>query len=166
MAQTNKDLVYLRAQYPQNVHPRTAQLRAVDNERISIKDVISIGFPYLYLRQKESWNVSRPKNFRKIIKRFSTGILLAKGLSENQVYILAHNADMLKGNCGGPLVDRDGNVIGINSLVVYLDDKRTNDASMYDYCPGAPDCFYVAISISEVLKDLELIKMENFACIL
>ena len=77
------------------------------------------------------------------------------------MYILAHNADMLRGNCGGPLVDENGNVIGINSLVVYPDNKKANDDSSYDYCPGAPNCFYAAVSSSEVLKDLEFIKTQE-----
>ena len=161
MTQPNKDLVYLRVRYPRNIHPTAAHLKAIDNECTLAKDVISIGFPYLYLRQKENWNVPRPKNYKQIIKRYSRGKLLAKGLSGNQVYIFAHNADMLKGNCGGPLVDEDGNVIGVNSLVVYPDDKKATDDSRYDYCPGAPNCFYVAISSSAVLKDLEFIKSQE-----
>ena len=137
------------------------QFLAIDNEPTFANDVISIGFPYLYLRRKENWNVPRPKNYKKIIKRYSIGKLLAKGLSGNQVYIFAHNADMLKGNCGGPLVDEDGCVIGVNSLVVYPDYKKASDDSKYDYCPGAPDYFYVAVSGSEVLKDLEFIKSQE-----
>lgn len=158
LAQSNKDLVYLSVQYPHNPHPTAAHLKAIDNHGYSSGKVISIGFPHLYLRQKRNWGVSRPKNYRKITKRYSRGKLLAKGLSGDKVYILAHNADMLRGSCGGPLVDRDGNVVGINSLVVYPDDKSVDDGSLYDYCPGAPNHFYVAISISEVLKDIELIK--------
>jgi V8-like Glu-specific endopeptidase len=158
MANPDKDLVYLSVQYPHNPHPTAAHLKAIDNDGYSSGDVISIGFPHLPLRQEKNWNVSRPKNYKKIIKRYSRGKLLAKGLSRDQVHILAHNADMLPGSCGGPLVDEEGNVVGINSLVVHPDDKSVDDASFYDYCPGAPNHFYVAISSSEVLKDIELIK--------
>jgi S1-C subfamily serine protease len=158
MAQPGKDLVYLSVKYPRNLHLTAAHLRAVDNDNTFSKEVISIGFPYLHLRQKKNWKVPRPKNYKKIIKRYSRGKLLAKGLSGDQVYILAHNADILKGSCGGPLVDEDGNVVGVNSKVVYPNTNTVTDGSVYNYCPGAPDCFYVAVSISEVIEDIEIIK--------
>lgn len=161
LIQPGKDLVYLSVQYPPQSHPTVAPLRAVDNDGTHSKDLISIGFPCLYLRQKKNWNPARPKNYKKIIKRFSRGNVLAKGLSGNQVYVLAHNADMLSGNCGGPLVDQDGSVVGINSRVFRRTAKGANDRSMYDYLPGSPDCYYVAVSISEVLKDLKFIKKNN-----
>jgi S1-C subfamily serine protease len=158
MAHSDKDLAYLSVQYPHNPHPTAAHLKAIDKHGYSSGKVISIGFPHLPLRQGKNWNVSRPKNYKKIIKRYSRGKLLAKGLSRDKVYILAHNADMLPGSCGGPLVDEEGNIVGINSLVFHPDKKNVDDASLYDYCPGAPNRFYVAISSSEVLKDIELIK--------
>jgi S1-C subfamily serine protease len=158
MSNPHKDLVYIKIKYPSGAHPTTALLKYTDNKSTLSGDVFSIGYPILNLRQKKSWNVSIPKNYRKTIKRFSRGKLLGKGHSRNQVYILAHNADMLAGNSGGPLVDVEGKIIGVNAGVFDFNGKNKAKSSKYDYSPGAPDRFYFAVSTSEVLKDVEHIK--------
>ena len=153
-----RDLVYLEVKYPDKAQFLAANLQPIDNDHKPYDNLIAIGFPNLQMRSRKSWNVSRPKNFKKIIKRFSRGKLLAKGQSADNVYILAHNADILPGNCGGPLVDHNGNVIGINAGLFYPDVAKNSESSKYDYCPGNPNMFYYAVSSSEILKGFESIK--------
>jgi S1-C subfamily serine protease len=158
LTQANKDLVYLKVKYPKKALPTAAPLRVIDNERAVPESLMTIGFPFLQLRQLEKWNTPVPENYKKLIKRFSRGNLIGKGLSRNKVYILAHNADMLKGNSGGPLVDQDGNVVGINLGMFHLNTKGNTGASNSVYTSGSANRFYYAISASEVVEDIEHIR--------
>ncbi|MCP5052794.1 MAG: trypsin-like peptidase domain-containing protein [bacterium] len=161
MAKPGKDLVYLKVRYPRNAHPTPAVLKNIDNDLNPSGKLISIGYPNLGLRRKEGWNIPRPKNYKQVIKRFSMGRLLARGPTGNRVSILAHNADILKGNCGGPLVGGNGEVVGINAGFVAPNVKLSTDPSKYNYCPGDSKRYYIAISSSEILKDVQLIKNDR-----
>jgi len=161
MSHPEKDLVYLKVTYPASVSPTAAVLKYTDSKTDLSGDVFSIGFPILRLRAKKSWKTAIPKNYLKTLKRFSKGDLLAKGLSRDKVTILAHNSDILAGNSGGPLVDENGKIIGINAGLFDDDGKTGKNSGRYDYSPGTAKRFYYAISTSEVLKDYEYIQNRN-----
>jgi S1-C subfamily serine protease len=158
LTKVNKDLVYLKVKYPKKALPTAAPLRVIDNDRAVPKNLMAIGFLFLQLRQLGKWYTPVPGNYKKLIKRFSRGNLIGKGLSRNKVYILAHNADMLKGNSGGLLVDQGGNVVGINLGMFHLNTRGNTGVSNSVYSSGTADRFYYAISASEVLEDFEQIR--------
>jgi hypothetical protein len=160
MSQPNKHLAYLKIKYPKKANPIVPTLKAIDNDKVSNMELTAIGFPCLLLRSKQNWNKSRPGNYKKILKRFSKGKLLAKGLSKNKVFLLMHTADSLNGNCGGPLIDQEGQIVGINCMIYFPDATKAKSKSKYCHCNGER-CYYIAISSSEVLKDLDLIKKNN-----
>jgi S1-C subfamily serine protease len=66
-----------------------------------------------------------------------------------RVPVIFHNADLLPGSSGGPLLDEDGHVVGINSRILVPGDRPEK----FNYCaveadrhsPGE-DCINMAIS--------------------
>ena len=131
----DKDLAYLSVEYPKKAQPAIASFKSIDNDVTVPGNLIAIGFPNL------------SSNRKKIIKRFSAGKFLFKTLGKNNVHLLAHNAKIWKGNSGGPLVDNNGRVIGLNALIAYQTKISVKN----------PRYFYAAICVSEMLDDIEYI---------
>ena len=71
--------------------------------------------------------------------------------------IIFHNADVLPGSSGGPLVNRDGEVIGLNTQV--LGDVSAPDqhrfCAMRDPHQEPGECVHVAITSKELVEEYE-----------
>jgi len=147
MIRPDKDIAYLSVTYPKKARPAIATFKSINNDVINPGDLIAIGFPFLSPYENSLRDPSdSPKNTQ-LIKRFSKGKLLFKTLYKNNVHLLAHNAEIWKGNSGGPLVDNKGRVIGLNDLIVY-----------HNNIPGKKTIFFnAAICVSEVLDDIDYI---------
>jgi S1-C subfamily serine protease len=121
--------------------------------------VIAIGWPDLRFRVE--WGVDPPGNHEDHVKRFSTGLYLSaldgyRPVSKKRgrlkrMGVVFHNADVLPGSSGGPLVNSAGEVLGINTHVV---GNTENTHRRYCARRDAHDmdggCVHLAISSSEI----------------
>jgi len=165
------DLAYLKFIAPKKIEPTVAEF---DNNARDIainSDVVAIGYPDLPTRSKEVWKSGRPEGFRKKIKRYSTGQAL--GIRKNLIndrypytpdlaayvnfpYVIKHNADTLKGNSGGPLIElATGKVIGINSGIIESPDGSPHCESQNNH--STPGCVYFSIPSDVVLSKLPVL---------
>ena len=74
----------------------------------------------------------------------------------DRLQVVFHNADVLPGSSGGPLTNRDGEVLGLNTMIegkVATSDKHEFCAKLDPQDPG--ECVHVAISSREVIKEFE-----------
>lgn len=114
--------------------------------------VKAIGYPALKLRKEDDWQTGLPEGLKKYLKWASEGKFLSysshfpliakKGEPIQYAPVILHTADLLKGNSGGPLLDQDGYVIGLNTQLF-----GTNATTGFKYCADlGPNCFNVSIS--------------------
>lgn len=159
-----RDLALIEVDIPAGAEVRPAELASPMCSVAGRDGVISIGWPDLRVRKK--WGVEVPANFRDHVKRYSDGLFLSwlrdypvhteTDVLFQHLQVVFHNADLLPGSSGGPLVDRDGMVVGLNTMVI--GDERTSDD--YHFCarrdarrPG--ECVHVAIASQELVKEYE-----------
>ncbi|MGE3975776.1 MAG: serine protease [Bdellovibrionales bacterium] len=109
--------------------------------------VYTIGHPNLSERRKWVGPKSDGEDFTKRVssgKRF-TGVPVAGGIHHY------HDADLLPGNSGGPLLDEAGALVGINIMIGYI--KKTDG---FPYCQlGANICLYIATSAADLKKMID-----------
>lgn len=94
----------------------------------ALQSVIATGYPGLLM--------SADQNFRNLMAGdlsamptlvFSEGSIMAVQSGAGGVRVLAHSADISGGNSGGPLADKCGRVVGINTLVA-VDPEQSRNA--------------------------------------
>ena len=74
----------------------------------------------------------------------------------DRLQVVFHNADVLPGSSGGPLINRNGEVLGLNTMI----EGRLTPSDKHEFCarldsdnPG--ECVHVAISSRELIKEFE-----------
>lgn len=155
------DLAFLRAEVPPQASPSAARLADPACHGEDLAPALAVGWPNLSLRT--AWNVQPPSNAHLLLKRYSIGSRVQYissyplgGVTVEQrerVPIVFHNADLMPGCSGGPLLDENGHVVGLNSRIFVPGDRPQR----YDYCaaradqhsPGE-DCINVALSAQAI----------------
>ena len=159
-----KDLAILEVEIPAATEVRAARFASPECCEAGVDSVFSIGWPDLKVRKE--WGVTPPRNYRTQTRRHSDGLLLLwlkrfqmrseAGEVLDRLPVVFHNADVLPGSSGGPLTNRNGEVLGINTMI----EGRIEPSDKHEYCatldaqnPG--ECVHVAISSHEVIKEFE-----------
>ena len=157
-----RDLAFVEVEIPEGVRVRAARFVSAETDGPAGERVVSIGWPDLTIRKE--WGVPPPPNCTDYVKRHSGGIFLrgvdhyqmrpAVGETLEGMHVIFHNADVLPGSSGGPLVNRFGDVIGINTMVV----SESPDPDHLRFCarrdPQVPGtCVHVAIASNEVIDE-------------
>jgi S1-C subfamily serine protease len=161
---TAKDLAFLEVDIPENVHTRAARFTSAECSTAHADEVVSIGWPDL--RTRGDWGVTPPPNFSHRTKRYSDGRFLFS-LSDytmrrennrlmKEMEVVFHNSDVLPGSSGGPVVNREGHVLGLNTVV--LRNRRKTD--LHRFCARRDigqvgQCMHVAIASIELVTAFE-----------
>ena len=121
-------------------------------------EVVALGFPVLWARVR--WVENPPDDYRRLRRRWSSGELLREHRSyplyvgrdhqQRPVDVILHDADLLPGNSGGPLVASTGEVLGINTAI-----GRLGWVDGFSYCAEAQEegarCLHLTVSSDEIL---------------
>jgi S1-C subfamily serine protease len=112
------DFALLRiSQSPPNIKPL-----AIGSKPASLQRVIAVGFP------GSGIELDANQNFPSHI--FTSGDISAVQPQPSGVDFVSHTADISGGNSGGPLVDRCGSVMGVNTFVK-KDDSKFESRRLY-----------------------------------
>jgi S1-C subfamily serine protease len=161
---TSKDLAFLKVGIPAGADARAVSFGTAECAAPGEGRLFSIGWPDLSKRQE--WGVPPPPNHRERVKRHSDGYFLlwkknqqAKPEADRlarRTEVVFHNADILPGSSGGPLLNDKGEVVGINTMVISsseMSDDNRYCARRDPHDPG--ECIHMAISSKEVVAALE-----------
>ena len=115
---TNPDFAVLRAEKaPSNVRPL-----AISTIPQLLQTVVASGFPSSEIRVDT--NLVTPNTV------FSQGEVSVLQPQPNKMVLVLHTARIATGSSGGPLVNRCGNVVGVNTFIAAQTDKFS-DRSLY-----------------------------------
>lgn len=115
---TNPDFAVLRAEkVPGNVRPL-----AISTQPQLLQTVVASGFPSSEIRVDA--NLVTPNTV------FSQGEVSVLQPQPNNMVLVLHTARIATGSSGGPLVNRCGNVVGVNTFIGAQTDKFS-DRSLY-----------------------------------
>jgi S1-C subfamily serine protease len=169
---TIKDLAFMEVELPVGAESRAARFGTAECAEPNTERVMSIGWPDLRTRQE--WGVQPPSNHSDHVKRHSDGyFLLWKKAHQRRPEVdrlvrrsevVFHNADILPGSSGGPLLNDDGEVVGINTMVVSssgVPDYHRFCARLDPHDPG--ECIHVAIASNEVVAEFERLYASRIA---
>lgn len=157
-----RDLAFLEVRIPKGaamVEPRLADPACMDRAK---PGVVSVGWPNLS-RRKE-WGVPPPGNLDRHVKRYSLGgfrctfgdyrLTSLPMVGMDRVSVVFHDADVLPGSSGGPLINTAGEIVGINTLVVgNSENTKRRYCALTDGHRTDPGWAHLAISAKEVLDD-------------
>ena len=115
---TNPDFALLKVQ---GVPANTRRL-AIATEPQVLQTVVAAGYPGSDIRGDT--NVVTPNTV------FSQGEVSVLQRQSNNLVLVLHTAKMSTGSSGGPLVNRCGNVVGVNTFIGAREDQFT-DRSLY-----------------------------------
>jgi hypothetical protein len=159
-----RDLAFLRVAVPNQAEAHLLTLGAPECGSDTTTALLAIGWPNL--RAREHWNVSPPPDHKALLRRFSRGYKVkvhnqypfraeARRLME-RVSVVLHNADLLPGSSGGPLINTRGQVIGLNTRILYPGGPTTRYccARADDHEPGRY-CIHLAVSSHELVHEFE-----------
>jgi len=159
-----KDLAFVEVEIPEAAETRAASFASAKCGEAGLERMVSIGWPDLRVRR--GWSVKPPPNYMDQVKRYSDGFFLLwlKGYRMRpevdrmleRLQVVFHNADVLPGSSGGPLVNHDGEVVGVNTMIV--NDVDTPDH--HRFCARRDPhqlegCVHVAIASSELINEFE-----------
>ena len=115
---TNPDFAILRSD---NVPPGAAKL-AIATEPQVLQTVVAAGYPSSDIRVDA--DLVTPNTV------FSQGEVSVLQRQRNNMVLVLHTAKIATGSSGGPLVNRCGNVVGVNTFIGAQEDKFS-DRSLY-----------------------------------
>jgi hypothetical protein len=163
--ESSKDLAILEVLVPDSAAPRVANFAATRCADVEGGRLLSIGWPDLTVRKR--WGVKPPANRTDHVKRYSMGRLLAslrgyriRSQAEQlmeRMQVLFHNADVLPGSSGGPVVNAEGAIVGINTMVI----SSSATPDHHHFCaredPHKPGkaCVHLAIAADKVAQEYE-----------
>lgn len=115
---TNPDFAVLRA----DKVPTTVRPLAISTQPQLLQTVVASGFPSSEIRVDA--NIVTPNTV------FSQGEVSVLQRQPNNMVLVLHTARIATGSSGGPLVNRCGNVVGVNTFIGAQTDKFS-DRSLY-----------------------------------
>jgi S1-C subfamily serine protease len=115
---TNPDFAVLRA----DKVPATVRPLAISTQPQLLQTVVASGFPSSEIRVDA--NIVTPNTV------FSQGEVSVLQRQPNNMVLVLHTARIATGSSGGPLVNRCGNVVGVNTFIGAQTDKFS-DRSLY-----------------------------------
>jgi hypothetical protein len=169
---TAKDLAFIEAEIPHGAEVRAPKFAATECGEVLTERVLSIGWPDLSVRRK--WGVEPPPNSHDRVKRYSDGIFLLSlkrrrnesgvGRSLDRMQVLFHNSDVLPGSSGGPVVNWDGEIFGMNTMIL----RGVSTSDSHRFCARldlrkSGDCVHVAIASRELIDEFERLYASRIA---